>query len=282
MPLRSVVTIDGPAGAGKSTLARMLAEALGWRLLDTGAMYRAVALAALRCGLPLDDASGLGRLAERLTIELPPDRVLLDGEDVTLVIRAPEVSRAASRVAACSPVRTRLVACQRAFAAQFDTVTEGRDQGTVVFPDAGCKFYLVASAAERASRRHAELIARGQALELDQVRDEQLERDTRDAARAHAPMHPAPDALIIDSTDVPIEQILALAISAVRHPGRPPWSAASRPADAPAPLVPAYLRDWGQAWSNQAGRLIAVARTPEAAERVAAEHALPATTDSHP
>jgi cytidylate kinase len=214
--LRRVVTIDGPSGAGKSTLARRLAELMGWRLLDTGAMYRTVALAALRAGVALDDDRALGELAERLEIELPPGRVLLDGEDVTAEIRSPEVSRAASKVAACPSVRACLVRCQREFAARYDTVTEGRDQGTVVFPEAFRKFYLVASSETRAQRRHAELEARGERVDLSSVLLDQDERDARDAGREASPMRPAEDAIVIDSTGLPIERVVEIVLEAVR------------------------------------------------------------------
>jgi cytidylate kinase len=217
LPLHRVVTIDGPSGAGKSTLARRLAELLGWRLLDTGAMYRAAALAALRRGVKLDDDRALGELAGRLEIELPPGRVVLDGEDVTAEIRQPEVSAAASRVAAWPSVRACLVRCQRAFAERYDTVAEGRDQGTVVFPDAFRKVYLVASAETRAERRHAELEARGQSVALASVLSEQDERDARDAGREASPMRPAEDALVIDSTGVPIERVVEIVLEAIRN-----------------------------------------------------------------
>ena len=156
-----VVTIDGPAGSGKSTVANRLAEALGWRMLDTGAMYRAITLAALRAGLDLDDDQALAKVVSRVTIRLPPGAVFLDDEDVSLAIRSVEVTRATSAVADRPSVRRRLVELQRAFAVENDVVTEGRDQGTIVFPDAVRKFFLTASLDARARRRLGVFVARG-------------------------------------------------------------------------------------------------------------------------
>jgi cytidylate kinase len=204
-----VVTIDGPAGAGKSTVARGVAERLGWRLLDTGAMYRAVTLAALRAGSDLKSNAVLGALAAGLVVELPPGRVLLNGEDVTVAIRELEVTRAARFVADSPSVRRRLGDWQREFARSADLVTEGRDQGTVVFPDALAKFFLTASPEERARRRHAEYVAQGDAIDLDTVARDLRARDTRDAERDLAPMVPAPDALIIDSTGLTPDDVVS-------------------------------------------------------------------------
>ncbi len=195
-----IVTIDGPAGAGKSSAARALARRLGFEFLDTGAMYRAVALAALRAGVRLRDESALAELVGRLRLELNAGRVLLDGEDVTSAVRTAEVTAATGATADSPAVRRHLAALQRAAAAGRDVVTEGRDQGTIVFPDAVCKFFVVADPAERARRRQREMAARGERLELDAVLLAQEERDRRDAARDIAPMKPAPDAVTIDST----------------------------------------------------------------------------------
>ena len=211
MAMPRVVTIDGPAGAGKSTVAVRLAGRLGWRLLDTGAMYRAVALAALRRGVDLGSDEALGALAGRLHVLLPPGRVLVDGEDVTASIRSVEVTRATRHSADSPSVRRRLVEWQRAFArAEGPVVTEGRDQGTIVFPDAACKFYLTASDEERARRRHAEFQARGVSIEFEAVLRDMLERDAQDASRSIAPMKPAEDARVIDSTGLDFDQVVDL------------------------------------------------------------------------
>ncbi len=205
-----VVTIDGPAGAGKSTVARRLADRLGWRLLDTGAMYRAVALAAIRGGVDLESDEALGALVETLTVELPPGKVLLNGADVSAEIRTVEVT-ASTRFAADSPsVRRRLVGWQRAFARREENViTEGRDQGTLVFPDAARKFFLTATDDERARRRHAEFAERGVELELESVLADLRARDAQDLARAIAPMRPAADAMVIDTTGLDLDHVVA-------------------------------------------------------------------------
>jgi cytidylate kinase len=205
-----VVTIDGPAGAGKSTVAQRLAARLGWRLLDTGAMYRAVTLAAIQRGVDLLDERALGDLAGRLDVRLPEGRVLLDGEDVSTSIRSVEVTRATRHSADSPSVRACLVEWQRTFAeTEKNVVTEGRDQGTIVFPDAFRKFYLTASHDERARRRHAEFAARGVSITLEAVLKDVVERDAQDSSRAIAPMKPAEDARIIDSTGLDLDEVVA-------------------------------------------------------------------------
>jgi cytidylate kinase len=204
-----IVTIDGPAGAGKSSAARALAQRLGFEFLDTGAMYRAVTLAGLRARIDFDDEPALAKLVEGLTLGMPPGgRVVLGGEDITGLIRQAEVTAASGKVANSPAVRRRLVELQRAIAAGRDVVTEGRDQGTIVFPGAARKFFLVADPEERARRRHREMLARGEEVAFAEVLAAQQARDARDAARDIAPMVPAPDAILLDSTGLTLEQVV--------------------------------------------------------------------------
>jgi cytidylate kinase len=216
-----IVTIDGPAGAGKSSAARSLALRLGFDFLDTGAMYRAVALAAVRAGCDLADPAAAGSLLGGLRLEMPPGRVLLGGEDVTALIRTPQVTAATAAAADSAPVRRRLAGWQRALAAGRNIVCEGRDQGTIVFPDAECKFFLLADPRERARRRQRELCARGQDVPFEEVLRAQQERDARDAARDIAPMVPAADAVVLDSTALSPDQVVAAMEQEVRRRMRP-------------------------------------------------------------
>jgi cytidylate kinase len=203
-----IVTIDGPAGAGKSRAARELARRLGFEFLDTGSMYRAVAYAQLRDGVDERDEAALARWLGTLRLEAPPGVVRLHGEDIAGRIRTPEITAAASRIAVLPPVRHFLVQLQRQAAVGRNLVCEGRDQGTVVFPHAERKFFLVADPLERARRRLGDLLARGTQVTLEEVLRAQDERDRRDADRDLAPMRPAPDAIILDSTHLTPEQVV--------------------------------------------------------------------------
>jgi cytidylate kinase len=208
-----VVTIDGPSGSGKGTISRAVAQWAGWRLLDSGALYRLVAHAGVERGLDPADAQGHARLAEAMQVEfgVGPDggeRVTLDGKDVTRAIRTETAGQGASRVAAWPVVRTALLARQRAFARPPGLVADGRDMGTVVFPEARLKIYLTASAEERALRRYKQLKDKGSDVSLSALSREITERDARDSTRAVAPLIPAPDAEVIDSTGLSIEEVV--------------------------------------------------------------------------
>lgn len=204
-----IITIDGPAGAGKSTVARALARRLGFRFLDTGAMYRAVALAGKRAGLDWDVPDDLTRLARSIDLQVVGDRILLDGEDVTEAVRASDVT-AVTRYAADNPqVREHLVGLQRRLAAaEKNVVTEGRDQGTVAFPDAKCKIFLTASPEERARRRLRDLQAQGEPVTFEQVLASQERRDRQDAARAVGPLRAAKDAIKVSTDGLTLEQVV--------------------------------------------------------------------------
>jgi cytidylate kinase len=213
MATRLIVAIDGPAGAGKSTTARMLAAALGYALLDTGAIYRVMALRARERGIAWDDGPGVAALADGLNIsfklEGSVNRVFTDGHDLGTSIRTPEISDGASRVSALPEVRAALLDLQRRIGAAGGVVVEGRDIGTVVFPHAEAKFFLTASADERARRRVAELRAAGRPAELDTTRAELMARDERDSTRAAAPLRKADDALEIDSSALNPAEVVA-------------------------------------------------------------------------
>jgi len=203
-----IVAIDGPAGAGKSTISRRLAERLGFAFLDTGAMYRAVALAALRRGLGLDDAEAIARLASELTIDFDGIHTLLNGEDVSAAIRTTDVSAAVHLAADNVAVRRRLVEQQRRIAADRDIVTEGRDQGTVAFPQAECKIFLTASRQERARRRFEELSARGETVTYEEILAQQDDRDQRDARRPVGALIKAPDAVEVCTDGLSLDQVV--------------------------------------------------------------------------
>lgn len=210
-----IVAIDGPAGSGKSTVAKALARRLGIGYLDTGAMYRSVALAAKRAGHSLDDDEAVASLARAVTIDLEltppsdiPTRVTLDGADVTLAIRTPEIDAAVSEVARMPAVREAMVAQQRAVATHGDLVAEGRDIGTVVFPDADVKVYLTADPETRARRRHAELAARGEIVQEEAVHAGIMARDHKDSSREASPLSVAPDAIELDTTGLGAEEVV--------------------------------------------------------------------------
>lgn len=221
-----VVTIDGPAGAGKSSVAKQLARRLGYRLLDTGAIYRAVALAAHRRGVPWTDGDACAAVARALDIRFDfvgdKNHVFVDGDDVSAAIRTPEISQGSSQVSAHPPVRAALLDLQRRLAAGGGVVVEGRDTGTVVFPEAEAKFFLTASEEERARRRVAELAQAGRVVDPAETLREIRERDQRDASRDVAPMVPAADAVIVDSSVQTLEQVVdSLADQVVARASRP-------------------------------------------------------------
>lgn len=199
-----VVTIDGPAGSGKSTVSRALAERIGFLYLDTGAMYRAVALAAVREGIPFDDGRRLGALCRSLDLHFEsngnPPRIYLGEEDISKAIRSPEMDLRSSDVSAVKEVRAAMTDLQRKMRAGGDLVAEGRDMGTVVFPDAEHKFFLTASVDVRAQRRYAERAARGEEVDKEVVKEELKKRDHQDESRALAPLIPAEDAVVIDTS----------------------------------------------------------------------------------
>jgi cytidylate kinase len=216
-----VIAIDGPSGAGKGTVSRAVAGRLGWRLLDSGALYRVVGLAAERQGIDLGDEPRVAGLAGSLDVEFREAdgeaRVLLDGRDVTADLRSERTGEAASKVAALPAVRTALLGRQRAFAAPPGLVADGRDMGTVVFPDAVLKVYLSASAEERAARRYKQLKEKGIDVSLRNLSLEIAQRDERDASRPVAPLVPAADARIIDSTHLSPEEVADCILQWVRE-----------------------------------------------------------------
>jgi len=209
-----VIAIDGPAASGKGTIAEAVARALGFHYLDSGSLYRLVALKALRTGTPLDDGPALARLAQALDVRFGDGALLLDGADVAAAIREEGVSAGASLVAVHGAVRQALIDRQRAFRRPPGLVADGRDMGTVVFPDARLKVFVTATAEERARRRHKQLIAKGISITMDGLLRDIRERDARDAGRAVAPLAPASDAVLLDTTDLTIdeavERVLAL------------------------------------------------------------------------
>jgi CMP/dCMP kinase len=208
-----IVAIDGPAGAGKSTVARAVADALGVGYLDTGSMYRALTLVALRTGVPVHDGAALADLARQHPVALENGpagvRVMIRGDDVTMAIREADVTGAVSEVAAHPDVRHEMVDRQRQIMAQGDWVCDGRDIGSVVFPGAEVKVFLTASVDERARRRHAELVARGEDVDLRAIRDDVERRDLADSSRAASPLVVADGATVVDTTGMGIDEVVA-------------------------------------------------------------------------
>jgi cytidylate kinase len=221
-----VITIDGPSSSGKGTISRLVANRVGWHLLDSGALYRLVALAGLKRKLDPDDVEEHVAIARALKVEFGSlageERVFLDGVDVTGEIRTEQAGAGASRVAAWPAVRTALTDRQRAFATPPGLVADGRDMGTVIFPDARLKVFLTATADERAQRRHKQLIGKGSAASLAALSREIAERDLRDSTRQVAPLKPAPDAQLLDSTGLSIDAVVERVLSLGRERGL--WS----------------------------------------------------------
>jgi len=218
---RWIIAIDGPSGAGKSTVAKLLAKRLGYVVLDTGAMYRAVAFRAKQRGLCLEDEESLSQLASSLQVtfltingEL---RVLCDGEDVTESIRSPEMSSLASDISKREGVRSALVRLQREMGRAGGVILEGRDIGTVVFPDADAKFYLDADAEERARRRYEELVQKGVKITFQETLEDVIRRDRSDMTRAISPLRKAKDAVVIDSTHLSVEEVVEKMIQVIRQ-----------------------------------------------------------------
>ncbi len=221
-----IVTIDGPSSSGKGTISRLVANRVGWHLLDSGALYRLVALAGLKRNVDPDDVEEHVAIARGLKVECGSvageGHGFLDGVDVTREIRTEQAGAGASRVAAWPAVRTALTARQRAFAAPPGLVADGRDMGTVIFPDARLKVFLTATADERAQRRHKQLIDKGSAASLAALSREIAERDLRDSTRQVAPLKPAPDAQLLDSTGLSIDAVVERVLSLGRERGL--WS----------------------------------------------------------
>jgi CMP/dCMP kinase len=212
-----VVTVDGPGGAGKGTLCRRVAAELGWHLLDSGALYRLLAVAAAEAGVALEDEAGLAAQARDLPARFAGEQVFLGERDVTEAIRDEACGERASRVAALPGVRTALVGLQRGFQRPPGLVADGRDMGTVIFPEAELKVFLTASAEERAMRRYKQLKEKGFDVNLARLSEEVAARDRRDAERAVAPLRPAPDALVIDSTERSIDEVVEAVLTEIRR-----------------------------------------------------------------
>ncbi len=215
-----IVAIDGPSGSGKSTVAKRLAGRLGYMYIDTGAMYRAVALQAKRDNIDINDSAALIRLCESVKLEFVPDngglRTILNGEDVSEAIRTPEMSMAASDISARKEVRQALLSLQRRMGENGGVVLEGRDVGTVIFPNAEAKFFLDASLEERGKRRYKELAAKGMNVTLEQTVEDVRKRDINDSSREIAPLKMADDAVLVDSTNLGVEEVVEKMIEVIK------------------------------------------------------------------
>ncbi len=214
-----IITIDGPAGAGKSTAAKLLAKKINFQFLDTGAMYRAVAFAALKTGAPTFDEPFLQKIIDGITINLLEGGVLLNGQDVSMQIRAKETTEIAGVIATSKVVRTKLVELQRIAAFEKNMVCEGRDQGTTVFPDAFCKFFLTARPEMRAQRRFLELQEKGINTTLQEILDAIITRDQRDENREISPLTPAHDAMILDTSDMNMNKVIEVMHEEIQRRG---------------------------------------------------------------
>ncbi|WP_062060537.1 (d)CMP kinase [Cellvibrio sp. OA-2007] len=216
-----VITIDGPSGSGKGTLSQMLARHLNYHLLDSGALYRLVALAVIKKGVELSDEQAVSKVAEGLDVRFSLEngesaQILLEGENVAGAIRQEVVSMAASQIAAYPKVRAALLERQRAFAIGPGLIADGRDMGTTVFPNAQVKLFLTASPEARAERRYKQLCGKGEAVDMSELINDIRERDERDSNRSISPLKPAPDAVIIDSTAMSIDEVFAKILTAIK------------------------------------------------------------------
>lgn len=209
MTIVHVITIDGPTASGKGTVAHKVADAVGYHLLDSGALYRLVALASDRSGVDIEDVDALAKTASRLDVKFGPDRVWLSGEEVSLAIRAEAIGNRASAIAVHQPVRDALTKLQRDFRKLPGLVADGRDMGTVIFPDAQLKVFLTASVEARARRRYKQLIDKGISANIEDLLRDLEARDARDRNRAAAPLRPAEDAQLLDTSDMTVDQAVA-------------------------------------------------------------------------
>ena len=221
---REIITIDGPAASGKSTTARLVAKKLGWLYLDTGAMYRAITVKVIDKSIPLEDAELIGRTAEETELKLAPSdsgtKVFIDGKEITGKIRTPEIDRAVGPVCEVDKVRKVLVEQQRKIGSEGRVVAEGRDMGTVVFPDAKYKFYMIASIESRAKRRQKDLLKQNIQVPLDELMQEIERRDNRDSSRDNSPLKKADDAVLIDTSNLSIEQQVDVILKRVKSQGK--------------------------------------------------------------